>query len=146
MSKGVRMKTASEVLSKIQLSKNFKAVEFANSEDGYAIELPNPDLIVKLQKLRDTVGSMTITSGFRTVAYNKKCGGSTNSYHLQGLAVDCRFSFTGHNKDSLTKLFQSIGFTNVNFYWNKDKTLNRVHLDIGKTWNNQKFNYNDKFL
>jgi uncharacterized protein YcbK (DUF882 family) len=135
-----------EILASIQLSKNFTALEFANSKDGYALKLPRIELVNKLQLLRDEVGSITITSGFRTVEFNEQCGGSKNSYHLQGLAVDCRFNFKKYTKERLTKLFQAIGFTNVNFYINKDGSINRVHLDIGKTWNGQKFNYRDKKL
>jgi len=132
-----------DILAGIQLTKNFTALEFANTKDGYALKLPNMNLVYKLQTLRDEVGSITITSGFRTVEFNEQEGGSKNSYHLQGLAVDCRFNFKKYTKERMTKLFQAIGFTNVNFYINKDGSINRVHLDIGKTWNGQKFNYRD---
>lgn len=135
-----------EILGNIQLSKNFTALEFANSKDGYALELPNIDLVNKLQTLRDEVGSIEITSGYRTEEFNKSIGGSKNSYHLQGLAVDCRFNFARYTKERLTKLFKAIGFTNVNFYIKKDGSIDRVHLDIGKTWNGEKFNYRDKKL
>ena len=132
-----------EILEGIQLSKNFKAIEFANTKDGYALKLPDAELVRKMQILRDEVGSITVTSGYRTKEYNEEVGGSKNSFHLQGLAVDCRFKFKSFTKERLTKLFQAIGFTNVNFYINKDGSINRVHLDIGKTWNGQKFNYRD---
>ena len=135
-----------EILGGIQLTKNFTALEFANSKDGHALKLPDISLVNKLQTLRDEVGAITVTSGFRTVEFNDEVGGSKNSYHLQGLAVDCRFNFKRYTKERLTKLFQAIGFTNVNFYINKDGSINRVHLDIGKTWNGQKFNYRDKKL
>ena len=132
-----------DILAGIQLTKNFTALEFANTKDGYALKLPDMNLVYKLQTLRDEVGSIAITSGFRTTEFNEQEGGSKNSYHLQGLAVDCRFNFKKYTKERMTKLFQAIGLTNVNFYINKDGSINRVHLDIVKTWNGQKFNYRD---
>ena len=33
---------------------------------------------------------MTIISGYRTVPYNKRCGGSKKSQHLEGIAADIR--------------------------------------------------------
>jgi uncharacterized protein YcbK (DUF882 family) len=131
-------------LKNIQLSKNFKAIEFANTKDGFAILLPNPELVHKMQLLRDEVGSIEVISGTRTVEYNKKVGGSLNSYHLDGLAVDCKFNHSKYTKERLTKLFQVIGFTNVNFYYDSKGLLRHFHLDIGKSRNGQKFNYRDK--
>ena len=132
-----------KALKGMYLAANFTAYEFCNSLDQYAIKVPNIQLFVKLQILRMLVGSITITSGFRTWAYNIICGGSSNSFHLKGLAADIRFDFTGWNKKQLTDLLQYIGFTNVNFYWD-GKRLDRLHVDIGKTWNGQEFNYRDK--
>lgn len=118
-------------LSNIRLSKNFTALEFANTEDGYAIKLPDISLVNKLQIIRDKFGPIKITSATRTVEYNARCGGSKNSYHLDGLAVDVRFYFKGKTRESLVNLMKEVGFKNVGFYWNKDKTLNRMHLDVG---------------
>jgi uncharacterized protein YcbK (DUF882 family) len=135
--------TIREILESVKLDENFTLLEFANTKDGFAVKMPDYTLVRKLQTLRSIVGSINITSGYRTPTFNASVGGSPTSYHMQGLAVDCRFDFSGWNRVSLVKLFQSIGFTNVNFYLNKNGTLNRVHLDVGKTWNGQAFNYRD---
>lgn len=120
-----------DVLQGIQLSKNFNALEFANTEDGNAILVPDITLFTKLQLLRNEVGPVEITSGYRTKEYNEKVGGIPNSYHTHGLAADVRFNHSKYSKRQLTELFRAIGFTNVGFYYVKKK-LDRFHLDIGK--------------
>lgn len=132
-----------EILKGIQLSENFTAYEFCNSLDAYAIKLPDIELVEKLQMLRNIVGEITVTSGYRTIEFNKSCGGSPNSHHLRGLAADIKFDFTHWNKSSLSMVLKAIGFTNVNFYWNFTWQLQRLHVDIGETWNGEEFNYRD---
>jgi len=98
----------------------------------------------KLQALRNIVGPITINSAFRDAKHNKAVKGSSNSYHLQGLAADIKFNFKGRTRSALAKTFQEIGFTNVNFYFTQDrKSFVWIHVDIGPTWNGQKFNYRD---
>jgi uncharacterized protein YcbK (DUF882 family) len=133
--------TLKQVLENIKLSENFRAIEFANSLDGFALELRDMKLIESLQTLRYIVGPVAVTSGYRTEKFNKSVGGYINSYHLVGLAADIRFDFTGWTVNSLTKLFQYLEFTNVNFYLRANNTIDRIHVDIGRTWNGQKFNY-----
>ena len=128
-------------LSKIQLAENFSLDEFVNESDGYACILDNR-LIEAMQKLRNVVGSIQVTSGYRTPEYNKKVGGVEDSYHLTGQAADCRFDFTGWTEKSMSKLFESCGFSNAGFYTIDGKPgskLNRVHLDVGPCRNGAKF-------
>ena len=54
------------------------------------------DLLKNLQAERDKWGATTVTSMLRCKTHNKAVGGSTNSRHLQGKAVDYR------NKHTLT--------------------------------------------
>ena len=54
------------------------------------------DLLKNLQAERDNWGATTVTSMLRCKTHNKAVGGSTNSKHLQGKAVDYR------NKHTLT--------------------------------------------
>ena len=122
-----------EMLKKIQLSKNFNALEFANSKDGYAIEVPKIELFEKLQKLRDAVGSITITSGFRTKSFNDKIGGSKNSNHTKELAADLVFNFAQYSAEDVIKMAHKAGFNNLGLYYKKDQ-LQWIHVDIGTPW------------
>lgn len=133
----------------IQLSENFKINEFLSNNDTQTISqketLNVRELVDRLQELRKIVDvPMTINSGFRGVAYNKSVNGSSNSYHLTGLAADIKFDFSDWDRNSMTKLLKYLGFTNVNFYWNKQRTSwVWIHVDLGKAWNGAEFNYRD---
>ena len=114
---------------------NFNLQEFANSKDHNRIKL-NLDLIFKLQQLREIVGSINVTSGYRTPEFNarKDVGGSQNSNHIKGLAADVQFDFAIWNRKSLMKVLKYLGFKNVGFYWSGGyvgKNLFWIHLDIG---------------
>lgn len=71
------------------LSKNFSKSEFlcpCGKCDGGTM---SPAFIAKLQSLREKSGvGMTVISGFRCPAHNKKEGGATASLHLEGRACD----------------------------------------------------------
>lgn len=127
-----------QALKNIRLSKNFNALEFANSLDGFAIEVPDIRLFECLQYVRDKVGSISITSGFRTLAFNSKVGGSDNSYHTKGLAVDFTFAaMTKYSQLQLLDLLSQAGFRNVGLYYQKG-VLQWIHADIGAKWTNWK--------
>lgn len=127
--------TIEQALRNIKLAKNFTAYEFCNSEDGFAIEMPDIRLFVNLQKLRDKVGSIDITSGYRTEEYNKKVGGSFNSNHLLGEAVDIKFDFSKYTEQQIKDFAVSYGFSNLGIYYNSSKKIQWLHLDISKKWN-----------
>jgi uncharacterized protein YcbK (DUF882 family) len=76
----------------MKLTENFSLDEF-RSKDGSEF----PDHVVSnikrlannLQKLRDHLGQrITINSGYRSPAHNRKIGGAINSTHMQGMAAD----------------------------------------------------------
>ena len=76
----------------MQLTKNFKKAEF-DSKDGAC--MPNDvlqnvaNLAKEIQVIRDTAGvSITINSGYRSPAHNKKIGGVADSQHVKGKAAD----------------------------------------------------------
>jgi len=70
------------------ISANFKVREFASKCDADTV-LVCPELLRLLQAIRTKYGkSVTITSGYRSVAHNKKVGGADSSLHLSGQAAD----------------------------------------------------------
>ena len=70
------------------LSKNFKVREFACC-DGTDTVFVAPELVTVLQKIRDRFGkAVTVNSGYRTEAHNKKVGGAAYSQHKYGIAAD----------------------------------------------------------
>lgn len=70
------------------LSENFKVREFA-CKDGSDVVFVSAELVEILQKIRDHFGlPVTINSGYRTPAYNKKVDGAAYSQHLYGAAAD----------------------------------------------------------
>ena len=74
-----------------KLSANFKVKEFACS-DGSDVIFVSEGLVAVLQQIRSHFKApVTITSGYRTVAYNSKLkNASPNSQHLYGLAADIK--------------------------------------------------------
>lgn len=80
---------------KDKIAKNFTIGEMANNKSA---ELPKLIIDEKalvfiglVQELRDTYGKpINVNSWYRTKSFNNSCGGSSNSAHLYGLAVDFR--------------------------------------------------------
>ena len=69
-------------------SAHFKITEFA-CNDGSDKILIDDKLVELLEFIRNYFNKpVTITSAYRTAAYNKKVGGSPNSQHLKGTAAD----------------------------------------------------------
>ncbi len=52
----------------------------------------SPKLVTTLDNMREVAGVIIITSGCRCPEWNKKVGGSENSAHLNGTAVDIKIS------------------------------------------------------
>ena len=70
------------------ITQHFKVREF-RCQDGSDKILISYELAQMLEKLRAKLGcTITITSGYRTAAHNKKVGGSSGSKHLKGTAAD----------------------------------------------------------
>lgn len=127
-----------------RLSKNFILSEFA-CKDGSKNILVDYELVEKLQKLRDQLGKpIRITSGYRTAAYNKKCGGISTSHHLTGKAADIKI--TGMTPLQVALAADKIGFLGIGvyptfthvdvagngkggkLYWQQDKTGKKTML------------------
>ena len=73
-----------------RLSANFRLREFA-CKDGSDPVFIDTRLVQVLQSIRDHFGKpVTVTSGYRTPAYNRKAGGAAYSQHCYGRAADIR--------------------------------------------------------
>lgn len=98
----------------LRLSKNFTLSEFACNDGSKEITV-NYELIELLQQLRDTLGKpIKVTSGYRTVTYNKKCGGIATSHHLTGKAADLKVS--GVTPLEVAKAADEMGFMGIGVY------------------------------
>ena len=75
-----------------QLTPNFRVREF-RCKDGSDPIFVDEELVSILQKIREHFGKpLTITSGYRTPAHNKACGGAAYSQHLYGRAADFKIA------------------------------------------------------
>lgn len=107
-----------------KLSDHFNEQEFACKGDGMVYV--EPDLVAKLEKLRQLVGKpINITSGYRSPWYNEKIGGVKNSRHTLGQAAD--IVIPGLSPSEVAKLAEQAGFGGIGIY-DKDRF---THVDIG---------------
>ena len=89
------------------------------------------DFLLKLDEAREVAGiPFVINSAYRSPEHNKKVGGSPNSSHIKGLAVDIKAT------DSITRYkvvssLLKVGFTRIGIA----ETFIHVDLDLDKTQN-----------
>lgn len=74
-------------LNDFQISRHFNLQEFM-SPDTDEVKIDYRLVVVCERLRRELETPIIITSGYRTKAHNKKVGGSKDSYHMKGLAVD----------------------------------------------------------
>lgn len=132
------------------LTKNFSLYEFRQRNPYLPVPPEYHDnvqrLAEQLQALRDVVGPITITSGWRSRAKNTKIGGATNSQHLTAKAAD--FTVPGvSNKNVYCAILRLIPLKNAwameegGLGWYGEKTANRtphIHYDVRgfkRRWN-----------
>ena len=86
----------------MRLSRNFMLREFVNSATAARKGISNKPTEVHLanlkklidnviQPVRDKIGPIRITSGYRSPALNRAIGGSSRSQHSKGMAADIQF-------------------------------------------------------
>lgn len=110
-----------------QVSPHFKLREF-QSRDGADKVLISDELLAKLEELRAYGGFViTINSGYRSAAHNKKVGGASNSSHTRGLAADVKVKKDGSyvSAELICALCQTLGFDGVAYINGQS-----VHLDM----------------
>ena len=94
----------------MKLSKNFSLEEF-KSKDGSDFPedvLKNIKVLaLQLQAIRDEVNKpVSITSGYRSYAHNKKVGGAKESFHVKGMAADIKIE--GMSPTEVGKLIEKM--------------------------------------
>lgn len=110
-----------------KISPHFKLSEMA-CKDGSDKVLYSTELMAKLEELR-AYGDFTVSinSGYRTPAYNKKIGGASRSQHRFGTAADIVVKKNGAfvSAKRVCCLCQSLGFKGIGYI-----SANAVHVDM----------------
>lgn len=120
------IKTYSKSKGNEKLSKNFNVREFACKCNGCNNIKIDEALVSQLQNIRTYFGKpLTINSGYRCSAHNKKVGGATNSYHVKGQAADIAVKDVAPS--DVAKYAESIGVLGIGLY------DNFVHIDTRTT-------------
>lgn len=110
-----------------KVSDHFTLGEIA-SKDGADKVLYSTELLAKLEEARAYGGfTISVNSGYRSPAHNKKVGGATNSNHTKGMAADVVFRKDGKIVDAklICCLCQTLDFNGVAYI-----SANAVHLDV----------------
>lgn len=108
----------------IQLSENFWLYEFECNDGSHQVVV-HSKLLKLLQELRNAVGEpLIINSAYRNPEYNKKIGGSPNSQHMLGKAVDISVHNLDLTPEELAEKAKEIGFDGIGIY------NNFVHVDV----------------
>ena len=107
----------------MRLTRNFTLQEFTRSNTALRLGLsnkPTKEGIIKLrllaaflQTIRDRLGALRITSGYRSPALSQAIGSSANSQHCRYEAVDLQFVKSG-KMDNL-KIYQTIVDLDLDF-------------------------------
>lgn len=120
------VRTYSKVKSgEVKLRPNFKVKEFA-SHDGADKVLIDDALVALLQGIRNHFSKpVTISSGYRTEAYNASIGGTSTSYHVRGQACDIQIA--GVNPVIVGMYAESIGAGGIGVYAYQSGGF--VHID-----------------
>jgi len=95
----------------------------------------SPTLGQILENLSDSYGQkLTITSAYRSPAYNAKVGGAKKSVHQQGLACDVVMSNTTKDQrlDFISKA-GAAGIKGIGLYFSSGSGANFIHCDLGGT-------------
>tara|TARA_B110000503_G_C6936685_1_gene325120 strand:+ start:219 stop:614 length:396 start_codon:yes stop_codon:yes gene_type:complete len=88
----------------------------------------NEEFMKQLHRLReDYARPMRITSGYRDVSYNTVIGGSPNSAHILGQAVDVAVS--GNLAYDLIRMAMLHGFTGIGVAQRGPQNKRFIHID-----------------
>ncbi len=110
-------------------SEHFKPEELWSPDIKKAYVVP--EFIDMLEELRNEVGfPLIVSSGYRTPEYNKKIGGSPQSYHTKGMAVDLAVAY--REAYDVIEAAMKVGFGGIGIQQKlgTDATKRFIHLDI----------------
>lgn len=99
-----------------QIAKNFQYKEFDCHGSGCcSTTIIDEKLVAYVQQIRDHFGKpVTITSPYRCEVHNRRVGGATKSYHMQGRAAD--IVVQGVSSREVAKYAESIGILGIGLY------------------------------
>jgi len=123
------IKTAyiSKIGKDYKISDNFALKEMQCKDNSDKV-LYSTDLLDKLEEMRSYGGfTITINSGYRTAAYNKRIGGASASQHIKGTAADIVVKKDGKvvNARLVCCLAQTLGLKGIGYI-----SANAVHVDM----------------
>lgn len=104
----------------VSIAPNFQLHELVRPEFGDFVVL-QPKAVGRLQALRDALGSLTVTSGYRNPQHNMSVGGATWSRHMYGDAFDLK-----PNSATLQALFERCAAEGASF---RQLYEDHVHCD-----------------
>lgn len=101
---------------KDKIAPNFQYKEFDCHGSGCCSKtIIDEKLVAYVQKIRDHFGKpVTITSPYRCEVHNRRVGGATKSYHMQGRAAD--IVVQGVSSREVAKYAESIGILGIGLY------------------------------
>jgi len=98
--------------------------------NGVWVELNNATMKA-FNKFIKTQGAFVVTSSTRTIAHNEEVGGTADSEHLNGKALDIDFRPTGTRKEKLAKRERFIGNAQRAGFTGFGLATNYMHIDTG---------------
>ena len=99
-----------------KIAKNFQYKEFdCHGQSCCSTTIIDEKLVEYVQQIRDHFGKpVTITSPYRCEVHNRRVGGATKSYHMQGKAAD--IVVQGVSSREVAKYAESIGILGIGLY------------------------------
>jgi len=94
---------------------NFSPSEIASKREGeLLVDFRSMDM---LQELRYALNKpIHLNSAYRSEAHNEAVGGSSNSFHMKGMAFDIDFARGGYSRKELKDKAEEIGFRGIGDY------------------------------
>lgn len=122
----------------MDLTENFTLEELTETRHGEntptAEHIENLRLLAikVLQPLRDAVGKVHVSSGYRSERVNKIVGGATTSQHCKGEAADV---ICVNNRQAFIYIANNLPFDQLIWEYGNDKAPSWIHVSYKRTGN-----------